>query len=342
MGARSTSGLGFVLVFFCSTLCSWGQPSVSINTADKIRDTVKVGIFINSIYDLDYQRGSFSVNYTVWRLNKKREFKDYYLFLPMNALELDTLVSSAEFHDQSENIISRRTGDTTFWDYYDMTGKFRHEFDVRTYPFEVEELVMEFEGNMYYDHYVELAIDNQSGTDTLKLDSWEISPIKTLTTEKTYPTNFGSPGESGTHTYARFKVVIPIKRSGGSLFVKLFIGVLVAFFIAFFSLRINIAEADGRFGVCVGAIFAALANMYIVTLNVPLASKFTFMDALHILVILVIFWIFLCSTRSLKYYKEDKYKRVQKIDRRATTSSFLIFSLGLIGIYLYFFGSKVF
>ncbi|MEI9921905.1 MAG: hypothetical protein WDO14_24400 [Bacteroidota bacterium] len=315
---------------------------IIVNAQDLVKnstspDTTKVGIFINSIDELNYDEGSFSANFTIWRLNKAREFKDYYLYLPMNSIDLDTLVASPRLHDQTENVVIRHAGDTIFWDYYDMTGKFRHDFDVRTYPFETEELTMEFEGNMYYDHYVDLSVDQlQSGADTLKLNGWKVSKMKIFAVDRMYPTNFGSPGEKAGRVYSGFKVVIPIAREGWGLFCKLFIGVLVSFLIAFFSLRINITEADGRFGVCVGAIFAALANMYIVNSNLPLASRFTLMDGIHMVVIVVIVGLFYISTVSLKHYKAENLTKSQKIDRRAAWVSLGVFVIGLTSAFIYF------
>lgn len=324
----------FLIVCFFVRIVGVAQDGETNTSAP---DTTRVGIFINSIDELNYDEGSFSANFTIWRLNKDRVFKDYYLYLPMNSIDLDTLVASPTLHDQTENVVVRQLGDTIFWDYYDMMGKFRHDFDVRTYPFEIEELTMEFEGNMYYDHYVELSVDTvQSGTDILNLDGWRISKMKVFAVDKTYPTNFGSPGEKAGRVYSGFKVVIPIVREGWGLFWKLFIGVLVSFLIAFFSLRINITEADGRFGVCVGAIFAALANMYIVNSNLPLASKFTLMDGIHMVVIVVIVGLFYTSTVSLKYYKADNLAKSQKIDRLAGWVSVGVFTIGLTIAFVYF------
>lgn len=334
VAAASRSRIKILIACLFVTLVGTAQDSANNSSAP---DTTKVGIFINSIDELNYDEGSFSANFTIWTLNNERQFKDYYRYLPMNSIDLDTLIASPQLPDQTENIVIRHAGDTIFWDYYDMKGKFRHDFDVRTYPFETEELTMEFEGAMYYDHYVELSIDQaQSGTDTLKLDGWRISKMKVFSVDKTYPTNFGSPGEKAGHVYSGFKVVIPIVREGWGLFWKLFIGVLVSFLIAFFSLRINITEADGRFGVCVGAIFAALANMYIVNSNLPLASKFTLMDGIHMVVIIVIVGLFYTSTVSLKYYKADNLAKSQRIDYLAGWISLGVFGTGLTLTFIYF------
>lgn len=74
-----------------------------------------------------------------------------------------------------------------------------------------------------------------------------------------------------------------------------------------------------------GALFAALANMYIVNSNLPLVSKFTFMDKAHILTIALILVLFIASTFSLKYYKVNKLKKSKKVD--------LVVGLSVIGIY---------
>ena len=203
--------LFFSLLLLCHT--SKGQSN----------DTTKVGVFITSIYDLDYSNNSFSVDFWIWRINTNREFKDYYSFSASNAKESKKISSSTDFPDQNENILPTLKGDTTFWDYENFSTVVKHEFNITKYPFDEEILVIEFEGENYYDDWVKLQIDEkESGYADLKINGWEIGKMRIEKFNTTYPTNFGSPGDKGSHTYSGFKILIPIKREGTALFFKLF------------------------------------------------------------------------------------------------------------------------
>lgn len=297
-------------------------------------DTTKVGIYISSIYDLDYINNAFSVQYWIWRLNTKREFKEYNLFEVSNAKETKRILTSTDYKDQGENILPSNKNDTLFWDYENFTSIVKHEYDITNYPFDYETLVVEFESTTYYDDWVKLQIDEKdSGHGDLVINGWQIEEMKIEKVNTKYESTFGSPGDKGFHSYSGFKVSIPIKRDATALFLKLFSGLFVAFVIALFSLRINITEADGRFGVCVGALFAALANMYIVNSNLPLVSKFTFMDKAHILTIALILVLFIASTFSLKYYKADKLKKSKKVDVIVGSIVIAIYLTGMIIIW---------
>lgn len=286
-----------------------------ILTLAQTKDTTKVGIYITSIYDLSYDDNSFTVEYWMWRLNRNRQFKEYNLIEDANSKKIEKLFSSTDWKDQSENQLIQHAGDTLFWDYENFRSTIKHNYDITNYPFDEEILNIDLEATTYYDNWVKLQIDRKSsGRGDFDINGWNIGEMTIDSTFSVYPTNFGGPGDTIKHVYTGLSIKIPIKRKGTALFFKLFSGLFVAFVIALLSLRINIAEADGRFGVCVGALFAAIANMYIANSNLPMASQFTFIDKAHILTIFLILILFATSTFSLQYYKDDQIEKSRKIE----------------------------
>jgi hypothetical protein len=314
------SMLPFVAALLLNTNISYSATS----------DTTKVGVYITSIYDLDYQNSAFSVEFWMWRLNTDPTIREFYTFEPTNSKKHDKTFTSTTWEDQTDNMVIRKT-DTLFWDYENFKSVFKHQYDINRYPFDEELLVMEFEGDTYYDNWVNLQIDQkESKQNKIEINGWDIGQMQIEKFETRYETSFGSPGDTTKHTYSGFRVSIPIHRKAPFLFVKLFTGLLVSFIIALYSLKINISEADGRFGVCVGALFAALANMYIVNSNLPLVSQFTFMDNLHILTIMLILGLFIASTFSLKFYKAKKLRRSLRLDIITFRGAILIYTLSTV------------
>ncbi len=312
-----------LLLIFCSSLKARSTPL----------DTTKVGIYLTSIYDLNYINNSFSAEFWLWKINSKWEFKKYYAIEATNVKESKREFSTTDWPDQTENILPNGKEDTLYWDYEKFRSVVKHEYDITKYPFDSEMLIMEFEGINYFDDLVKLQIDEKaSGHSKLTIDGWRVGEMQLDTFNTIYASTFGSPGDKGFHKYSGIRVKIPIEREATALFLKLYAGIFVAFIIALFSLRINITEADGRFGVCVGALFAALANMYIVNSNLPLVSKFTFLDKAHILTIGLILVLFIASTFSLKYYKADKLKKSKRVDVIIGSLVIAVYMIGMIVI----------
>ncbi len=284
---------------------------------DVKQDTTKIGFYITSIHDLNYVENSFEIDLWFWRTNPTKDLSNYHLFQPRNAKESSKLFSSKEFEDQDENVIISGV-DTTFWDYDQYKCKVNHYFDLKRYPFDREYLSIEFEELTNYGQLVYLEIDKkESGIAKFEIKGWDIGQMEIEPFQSRYETNYGNPSDTVRYSYSGVRVVIPIKRQGLGLFFKLFTGLFVAFVIALLSLKINISEADARFGVCVGALFAAIANMYIVTSDLPTAAQFTLLDICHMITVFLILALFIVSTFSLTLFRRKKQRRSQAIDTRA-------------------------
>ncbi|HZV69400.1 MAG TPA: hypothetical protein VFG10_07650 [Saprospiraceae bacterium] len=105
-------------------------------------------------------------------------------------------------------------------------------------------------------------------------------------------------------SYSAVHFSIPVWREHRwLLFFKLLIGMYVAFFVAFISLYVNINEAQSRFDLPVGGLFAAIANKYIMESIMPQSPRFSLVDWLHSLTIIFILIIIAYSARLLFKFK---------------------------------------
>ena len=71
-----------------------------------------------------------------------------------------------------------------------------------------------------------------------------------------------------------------IERDAWGLFMKIFIGMYIAFLIAIISFTPHPSELEPRFGLPVGGLFAAVGNKYIIDSLLPESSSFTLVDTL--------------------------------------------------------------
>ena len=109
--------------------------------------------------------------------------------------------------------------------------------------------------------------------------------------------------------YSSIHYTIPMYRTNKVfLFIKLLVGMYVAFLVAFIALFINMDDAEVRFALPVGGLFAAIANKYIIESILPQSPNFTMVDWLHSVTIIFILLIIAYSARDLHLIKKAKEK----------------------------------
>lgn len=120
-----------------------------------------------------------------------------------------------------------------------------------------------------------------------------------------YQTSRGIPGaapdERGTWSQPRFAIVID--RRGWGLMLKMFQALLISVAVALLACFIKPVHVDPRFGLGVGALFASVANSYLVGTYVPEGSEFSLADAINLLGIGTILVSLTQSTISLWIYE---------------------------------------
>lgn len=106
-----------------------------------------------------------------------------------------------------------------------------------------------------------------------------------------------------------------IERAAWGLFLKIFIGMYIAFLIALVSLVSHPWELEPRFGLPVGGLFAAVGNKYIIDSLLPESPEFSLVDILHSLTFFGILSILAVSAIALKYYNNGDKEACLKVNR---------------------------
>jgi hypothetical protein len=112
----------------------------------------------------------------------------------------------------------------------------------------------------------------------------------------------------------------------------MFIGMYIAFLIAYICFYIDPDEMGSRFGISVGALFAVIGNKYIIDSSLPESTSFTLVDTLHGVTLFFIFAIIAATSYSLKLVKENKEIKARKFDMIAAQLFLLIY----VAINIYF------
>jgi hypothetical protein len=148
------------------------------------------------------------------------------------------------------------------------------------------------------------------------IDGWEIRNFKVSVKENEYATGFGDPRPGrDKQAFSQFVIEMDIERDAWGLFMKIFLGMYIAFLIAVISFTPHPSEMEPRFGLPVGGLFAAVGNKYIIDSLLPESSSFTLVDTLHALTFVGIFATLLVSAIALKQYDNGMKERSEQTNR---------------------------
>lgn len=273
------------------------------------KDTCRLGIYINSLYDFDLDDKSFMSDFWIWQTYRN-----------------DSL--------QFENVVEVPNSKETEFSHYDLEkkgglnwvtqkckAKLMHTWDVNRFPFDSQVLQIQLEDSEYdTTRLVYMAdIKNSRIDSSFNSKEWCIESFTIKEGIHTYATTYGDPELSGTSSYPRVIAEIKIRRNNSWIMLsKMLTGAYVAFLISCLAFFVSSANQDSRFGLCVGGLFAAIGNKYIVESAVSASTTNTLMDNVHNLTfsfILLIVGVIIVSLNLFESGNEAKRKLSLKLDK---------------------------
>ena len=266
-------------------------------------DTCRLGIYLNSIYDFKIDDKSFMADFWMW-INYKNDSLKF-----ENAIE----ITNSKTVDFSHYSLEKKAG----WNW--MSQKCRaqliHQWDVTKFPFDKQVLRIEMEDTQLdTSRLVYLADQTNSKVDTAgNSKEWCIESFQVKQNFRTYATTYGNPVLSGKSSYPGVVAAITIRRNNSWIkLIKLLTGVYVAFLITCIVFFVSNESQDSRFCLCVGGIFAAIGNKYIVESVVPSSTSNTLMDNVHTLTFVFILLITIVMVVSLRWYQSEDPRTKRK------------------------------
>lgn len=268
-------------------------------------DTVKVGIYITSIHDIDFKDKEYAINFWLWLKYKNRKF-DF-----LQNLEVPQAKSVSRSFATVDS-----SGPEVFMQ-MKMQCVMKDTWKIAKFPFDRQTLRLSIE-NSQFDSRSLIFIPDSVGKHfdpRFTLSGWTIDSCIITNGIKKYETAFGDESMATPHTeYSSFKVRLGIKRDASGLFWKMFLGMYLAFLIAYVCFYIHADGMDSRFGLSVGSLFAVIGNKYIIDSSLPESTSFTLVDTLHGLTLFFIFAIITSTAYSLLLVKQNKVRKAFKFD----------------------------
>ncbi len=268
------------------------------------KDTVKVGVFVTSIYSLGFAENDFGIDYWVWYIYSDSTLKP---------LETTEIVNSESV---SRDFATTELKGNVYWATHKCSAMIKKNWDIGRFPLDGQTLdVLLEETDMDTSELVYIADTANSRIDkSVELSGWKISNFKLAPSIYTYNTTYGDPELSGTSSYARLSISTRIERESKNIFLKLFLGLYVAFLIALSVFFLDGAEIGARTSLAVGALFASVGNKYIVDSSLPDHSSFTIVDKIHDATFALILISIVFSIISNGIVRGGNHKKAKRFD----------------------------
>lgn len=301
-----------ILSAFLVLLCLVSE-SLSTN------DTCRVGIYFNSLTDFNISDQSFSADFWMW-FNYKND-----------SLQFNDAIEVTNSKSSSFSNYAKTKKDSINWDMMKFNAVVFKEWDVSDFPFDKQKLTLHIDHTIYDTKKLAfIADDGNSAIDSnLVLSNWKIDSLAFYVDNQSYNTTFGDPIIKGSSTYPSVTADIYLTRenSWNTLF-KMLTGVYVAFSIVLLAFFVKPSD---RLGLCVGGLFAAVGNKYIIESVVPSTVSNTLFDNIHNITFIAIFIILVVAVISFRWNETDKPEylaKAKKLDRL----SFYSVTLGYIAL----------
>jgi hypothetical protein len=299
-------------------------------------DTVSAGIYVTSIHDIDFKQKQYDIHFWIWFRYKKKDLDfSHNLEIP-NAKSSEKLFETTDSSDSKNGIYTLMKYQCTIND----------SWVVDNFPFDHQILRIRFENSQYDQNSMVFKVEKngeQYDVSSQKkgrlLHGWKIDSFVVAAYEKEYKTSFGIDTlAEPKQVYNALRVRINISRPVFGLFCKTFLGMYIAFLIAFVCFFIHTDGIDSRFSLSVGSLFAVIGNKYIIDSSLPETTHFSLVDTLHGITLFVIFIVVASTAIALRLIKKDKMKMAKRFDHIVAAVTALLYLCA--NIYFIYYASK--
>ena len=299
---------------------------------------IKTKIDLEEIMGLDTRNNQFfmSLNYYFYTqqaplfLNHKKDTINFVDFEQNEYIKAD-IINSDRTEKNSRTYFGYDFITDNHMYYNSLKSDFFHNWDLSDYPFDTQKLqfeikaeidtsIVRFNESKFYKSSYNKVNGLIKGFNIDKIDfeeKFEVQP----------EVNTFYPGIIRETVYPIASFNIEVSRSGGWLFVKLFLGSYLAFLISWIVFLIPTKEFGSRISLTVGGIFGAIGNRYFVDSSLPVVQVLTKADIINNLILLLLIFNIL-----IVIYQKNKKNSLRFINNKTAMlySGILFVVLNLI------------
>lgn len=239
--------------------------------------TVTVGAYINDIQQLDLQTHSYNVDFYLWFRWTEPAVNPSASVEFMNSFQLwgHILTPLSEEPEQLP--------DGSYYMALRNQGQFNTKLPLEHYPFDRQQLTVEFEdSNLASDKLIYVADANPITLNPeISLPGYRIGAPTLSLVDKPYPTAFGDTSVNSPPSYWRVTLAIPVSRPTFTYALKLLLPILIVVASAALMLLVHPTYVDGRIGIGITALLTLVALQLTMNSQLPEVDYLMMMDKVY-------------------------------------------------------------
>jgi hypothetical protein len=256
-----------VLVWMLASRVLSGEPAI-----------VTVGAFINDAQSLNLREHSYAMDVYIWFRWQDAELDPATTFENVNPNELWGQVRSAQY----ESPLLLPSGE--LYQVVRIQGRFSHKFFFNNFPYDRQQLVVEFEDSVNEVNRMVYVADKEpvAVSPRLLLPGFHVGEPRLSIESFAYPTAFGDTRLSEPNTYSRVRIEMPIRRPIFTSTLKMLLPVLCVVFGSSLMLRLKVTYIDARLGVGITSLLTVVAIQLAANETMPSVDYLVLMDKIHL------------------------------------------------------------
>ncbi|WP_193200904.1 hypothetical protein [Nostoc sp. MG11] len=261
--------------------------------------------------DFNFTQGSFFIDTWLYaNCNKPNALSFQSIYFPSAKNYKITYTSTAQVGEETYVIGN-------------LQGNFEQSWDLRNYPFDRHELQLFFEPSENLDVNTLIYKSDMKSSkihpDINLEDGWKITNFNVTSESSHYISNFGDPRIKANEFYfPKLMVSFDIERVSYMSFIKLTVGVYIAFAICLLCIFFDISQSDlfaASLSILVGCLFAIFVNLQVAESILGEVEGVSLVDEIHIATMLFILFVASLQTFFHRLYKGEKNKKLIRIER---------------------------
>jgi hypothetical protein len=219
---------------------------------------------------------------------------------------------------------------TQHYELFRVTADITKFFNIKRYPRDdhLMTILIEDTKRQFFDLTYKPDTKGSAISSRVKIPGYEIYSKTLVEKGHSYKTRRGDPRlpEDYKSTYSQLVFGIGIKRPSWGLYLKMFVGIFAAVGLSLLAFYVSPAHTSPRFAVGIGAFFASIASIYVISSQIPLSGAYTLTDMVTATSVVTIFLTLITSTRSVLMYHDwsDGPAWAARLDRAAL----IVFAVG--------------
>ena len=310
------------ILFFCFSFGVYAQV-LSAKSNQLAKRKVEVSIYLIRLFDISERENFFDIKYRLILKHRNKDPKLLNQIKLVNAKEI-RLISSRQF----------KRADGFYETVGEYTAKVYYHLSLNRYPFDQQNLKLEFEAEFNANYKIQLIPSNLTQlsvvADKSFLDSikeWRVKKVSTQTGSQFYPASFPQKKQNEKIGVSKLSYLISIQRVGYRLFIVTFSAMYLAVILSFIALCIPARKGfyNPRFSLIAASVWALVGNNLLTynifqhTHRLSLTDQLQVLSAFYVIFALVVVLV-------------NSYLR-NKVDRTDATRRTVI--IGIVSFVIY-------